>query len=115
MPLILQAILFGATLALTAYLLPKIIKRRIETNNQIADQTRVKLKKDLWTIFSRWTRLKDADWRLYVKCFTCDRTDDYRAMDAGHFIQKAGNSDALYFSEFNVNPQCRFCNHDLTP
>jgi hypothetical protein len=31
-------------------------------------------------------------------------------MDAGHYIPKAGNSDALYFSEYNVHIQCQDCN-----
>lgn len=106
MPLILQAFLFASVLTLTVFIVPKIIKRWIETRNQTADKTRAKLKKDLWTIFSRYIRLKDADWRGFNTCFTCGKYEDYRLLDAGHYLPKAGNSDALYFSEYNVHPQC---------
>jgi hypothetical protein len=110
---VIYAFLFASLLVLAYHLAKVIIKRRIQTNNQIGDKTRAKLKVDLWKIFSRYIRLKDADWKGFTTCFTCDKYEDFRLVDAGHYLPKAGNSDALYFSELNVHVQCVNCNRLL--
>lgn len=73
----------------------------------------VKLDADLWKVFSKYIRSKDADWKGQVACFTCGKIDDYRAMDAGHYIPKAITNSYLKFYEKNVNPQCVSCNRWL--
>ncbi len=110
---LINAFLFASLLALAYHLAKVIIKRRIQTNNQIGDKTRAKLKENLWKIFSRYIRLKDADWKAFTNCFTCGKYEDFRLVDAGHYLPKAGNSDALYFSELNVHVQCVNCNRLL--
>lgn len=80
-----------------------------------------KLKKDLWTVFSQYIRLRDKG-----VCFTCgkkipdyyDRNGNLRpgwkAGQAGHFITAKTCGLALYFDEFNVHCQCYHCNINLS-
>lgn len=72
-----------------------------------------KLDADLWKLFSKFIRSKDADWKGQAACFTCGKIDDYRAMDAGHYLAKATTNSYLKFYEKNVNPQCVQCNRWL--
>ena len=66
-------------------------------------------KKRAWTIFSKYLRLKYADWRGNVKCCTCNKTRMWNdRIDAGHFISRRHN--ATLFDERNVHPQCKGCN-----
>ena len=69
-------------------------------------KTTRQLKGILWKWFSRFIR-----WRDEGQCFTCDRQDDPRNMEAGHYIP--GKTCGLwnYFSEKNVHCQCFSCNH----
>lgn len=69
-----------------------------------------KLKAKVWKIFSQYTRSRYADFRDNVACFTCDRVDHWKSMDAGHYIPKSTGGAALYFHEKNVHPQCTACN-----
>lgn len=57
---------------------------------------------------SMYVRLRDAK-NGYVNCVTCDKVEDYRDMDAGHFIPKT-RGNAAYFDPINVHPQCKECN-----
>ncbi len=72
-----------------------------------------KLKKKLWTIFSQYVRLRDADLNGNVKCCTCDAvyfwTDPKGRLQGGHFFPQRGNA-ALIFDESNVHGQCSRCN-----
>lgn len=72
-----------------------------------------KLKRKLWSLFSVFIRLRDADKSGNVKCCTCDRvyywTDPKGRMQAGHFFPQKGNA-ALIFDEKNVHGQCSLCN-----
>jgi DNA-directed RNA polymerase subunit N (RpoN/RPB10) len=72
-----------------------------------------KLDADLWKLFSKFIRSKNADWKGQVACFTCGKIDDFRAMDAGHYLAKATTNSYLKFYEKNVNPQCVKCNRWL--
>lgn len=67
-----------------------------------------KLKKDLWTVFSKWIKERD-NWT----CFTCHRKGKGSGMHAGHFISKSIGGVALYFNEKNVHAQCFNCNINL--
>lgn len=80
-----------------------------------------KLKKELWTVFSQYIRLRDKG-----VCFTClkvipDYFDRYgiqkpgwKAGQAGHFITAANCGLSLYFHEQNVHCQCYHCNINLS-
>ncbi len=59
-------------------------------------------------IFSEWTRLRFADWKGDVHCYTCTAILPWRHMDAGHFIRRA--IQLLRFDPDNVRPQCPDCN-----
>lgn len=78
--------------------------------------TAAKLKKKLWTIFSIYIRLRDADDKGIVKCCTCGTeynwTDPKGRMQMGHFIPVKLNP-ALMFDEKNVAGQCSVCNGSL--
>ncbi len=63
------------------------------------------VKKRLWDIFSKFIRLRDKG-----VCFTCDKKDDWKNTDAGHYIPKTICGEYLYFSEIAVNCQCTGCN-----
>lgn len=69
-------------------------------------------KQKLWTIFSLYIRLRDADQNGFCKCISCGSVHKFNDCDAGHFIPKnKGNS--VYFLEENVHAQCRHCNSFL--
>jgi Bacteriophage Lambda NinG protein len=64
-----------------------------------------KLKKDLWKVFSMYIRQRDKG-----VCFTCGKRDEWKNMDAGHYIPKSVGGSNLYFHEKNVHAQCTACN-----
>jgi len=67
------------------------------------------LKKRADTIFSRYIRLKNADYRGYVRCITCGVVKHWKdGMQAGHFQSISHNSTRYH--DQNVNPQCVGCN-----
>lgn len=68
-----------------------------------------KLKKELWTLFSRFIRERDK-----YKCFTCGRIGEGSAIHAGHFITGATCGAELYFDETNVHAQCYHDNINLS-
>lgn len=68
-----------------------------------------KLKNKADQIFSEYIRLKYADWREFVACYTCGKCAHYKdGMQNGHFISRGSNT--LRFSEDNCRPQCVGCN-----
>lgn len=60
--------------------------------------------------FSLYIRLKYADWRGYVKCYTCDKVLQAIAdgMQCGHFVSRSCHK--LRWDENNARPQCYGCN-----
>lgn len=83
-----------------------------------------KLKSDLWTVFSRYIRLRDAvawganfpeyNGEPLAACITCRKTGKalgQGGMQAGHFIP--GRKNAYLFDEVQVNAQCYSCNIGL--
>src|SRR3990167_7344975 len=61
-------------------------------------------KKALWTVFSKYIRLRDCG-----ICISCGKVKHWKDMDAGHYVPKTAGL-ALYFNEQNVNAQCTYCN-----
>lgn len=70
------------------------------------------LNKKLWKLFSQYTRLRTADDRGLVRCFTCNSPHYWKDTDAGHFIH--GKNKPTGFDERNVNVQCKRCNKWLS-
>lgn len=67
--------------------------------------------KNVWRVFSKFIRLRDANWQGYISCISCSIVRPLNdGMDAGHFID-AGSDKALKYNELNVNGQCRSCNY----
>ena len=61
-----------------------------------------------WKAFSEYIRRKDADANGFVKCYTCNNRAFWKEMQAGHGI--GGRSNAVFFLEAIVKPQCKGCN-----
>ena len=80
-----------------------------------------KCKKEFWSIFSVYIRLRDKG-----VCFSCgtkipdfyhrsgNRLHGWKAGQAGHFITAKSCGLALYFHEQNVHCQCHQCNVNLS-
>ena len=67
----------------------------------------VKKEADRW--FSLYIRQKYADWRGYVKCYTCGHTAPYnKGMQCGHFASRRFLNTR--FDEENCRVQCMACN-----
>jgi Bacteriophage Lambda NinG protein len=73
----------------------------------VKDQ-RKKAKAKAWKWFSEWIRLRDSDAYGRAQCITCQRSDHWRTMDAGHYITRA--KESTLFDERNVSCQCKGCN-----
>ena len=84
-----------------------IKKRKISKKNTVSHW-----KKELWTVFSKYIRLRDSDKYGYCQCISCGARIFWKKAQAGHFISKA-NGNKLYFDEQNVNAQCYRCNINL--
>ncbi len=69
---------------------------------------RKKAKAAAWKWFSEWIRLRDAGQDGRAQCITCQRSDHWRTMDAGHFLTRA--KESTLFDERNVSCQCKGCN-----
>ena len=80
---------------------------------KIQAESITELDKKLWTLLSKFIRLKDADWKGQVACFTCGKVNDYRALDCGHYLAKSTTNSYLKFYEKNLAPQCVSCNRWL--
>ena len=67
--------------------------------------------KNVWDIFSKFIRARDADWRGNCRCISCGIIKNWKdGIDAGHYIAQ-GSDYALKFNEINVNAQCSYyCN-----
>lgn len=63
------------------------------------------LKKEADKWFSLYIRLKYADWKGYVKCYTCGHTSHYKkGMQCGHFASRRFMNTR--FDEENCRVQC---------
>jgi hypothetical protein len=78
-------------------------------------KTLSKTKKDLWTVFSIFIRMRDCfkttgsiQWGL---CVTCEKRYHLTLLQAGHFI--AGRHSSNLFSERGTHAQCYNCNLNL--
>lgn len=67
-----------------------------------------KLKRDLWTVFSKYIRQRDKG-----ICFICSRKCEGSGYHAAHFVPKSVGGIGLYFDEDNVHGCCYNCNINL--
>ena len=67
--------------------------------------------KVVWPVFSKYIRLKYADWRGNEGCVTCGKVQGWKQMQAGHFVP--GRMNSILFDERGVHPQCYLCNGPL--
>ena len=67
----------------------------------------LKGKADKW--FSIYIRLRDSDSNGYCRCITCGKAENWKYMDAGHFVQR--QHLGTRYDEQNVNSQCKGCNN----
>jgi hypothetical protein len=77
---------------------------KLQTNKD----ARKKAKAAAWKWFSEWIRLRDAGPDGRAECITCQRSDHWRTMDAGHYLTRA--KESTLFDERNVSCQCKGCN-----
>lgn len=75
---------------------------------KVKKKTTGKLKKDLWTVFTKYIKQRDN-----YTCVTCGKRAEGQGMGSGHYIAKAACGAKYYFSEENVNAQCTNCNLTL--
>lgn len=64
-------------------------------------------KKKAWDAFSQFIRLRDSE-NGYAKCCTCEHVDEWKYLQAGHFV--AGRNNSILFREDNCHAQCVGCN-----
>ena len=71
-----------------------------------------KLRKKLWTIVSKYVRLRDCLLTTGTKdeglCISCGVRKNIKNADAGHFISITDK--ALCYDERNISLQCKRCN-----
>lgn len=89
-------------------------KRKPKSSNKkkkqgLKSKTLTYYKKRLWSIFSKFIRLRDSDENGYITCITCDRPLFWKQSQAGHFIPQHNNPNTI-FNEQNVHAQCPQCN-----
>jgi hypothetical protein len=82
---------------------PKKPKKKIEKKKK----TGVNDKK-LWSIFSIFIRLRDADKNGICKCFTCNKRRPWKEMHCGHGLGR--QFWGTKYSEINNHAQCVQCN-----
>ena len=75
------------------------------------NKTLPQLIKELDKWFSLYIRQKDANFKGFVKCYTCDKKMNWKESDAGHYIKR--NHLGARWDERNVKPQCARCNRWL--
>lgn len=71
-----------------------------------------KLKKKLWTIVSKYIRLRDCllttNTRYEGLCISCGVKKNIENADAGHFVSRTDK--ALCYDERDIHLQCKRCN-----
>lgn len=71
-------------------------------------KSRKKLVEKADKVFSEYIRRRNANHAGVVTCFTCGKQDEWKRMDAGHFMSRKHYSTR--WDEENVQVQCKGCN-----
>ena len=85
-------------------------KREIQGKRKLKKHTKkppttAKLKKDLYCLVQKYSRLRDSDVLWYWKCISCDRSVHYKKADWWHYISRQKMMTA--FDPDNINLQCK--------
>jgi hypothetical protein len=84
-------------------------QKRIDAYEEtVSDESLQNLIDDLDAIFSRYIRLKYADEKGNVACYTCGGRLPIQHIQNGHYIHR--QDLATRFLESNCRPQCERCN-----
>jgi hypothetical protein len=75
---------------------------------KIRTRTQKSLKKELWSLVSRYVRMSAADRNGNCTCYTCGTVGHWKEMQAGHGVSGRGN--AILFELKVIRPQCYPCN-----
>ena len=75
--------------------------RKFANNTKNIYKRKIKLA-DTW--FSRRTRLEHCDEHRRAKCVSCNKIEDVKDMDCGHYYNRNNKSTRWY--EKNARPQC---------
>lgn len=67
-----------------------------------------KLIEELDALHSEYVRRKAADQNGIVKCYTCNKKDNWKKMQCGHFQSRKHR--ATRWEMMNTKPQCTGCN-----
>lgn len=65
--------------------------------------------KRAWKAFSEYIRRRDSNANGYAKCCTCELVDEWKYLQAGHFVP--GRNNSIIFDERNCHAQCVGCNY----
>lgn len=79
-----------------------------ETDKMIVEEDLTGLIEDADRVFSQYIRLKYADERGLVTCYTCPTNKHWSLIQNGHYIKRANLY--LRWDERNCRPQCVECN-----
>jgi len=86
--------------------------RKATKIKKIKTKTLPKAKKECWTEFSKYIRLRDCIKTTGTPgmgvCVSCGKSFEFKKLQAGHFIP--GRHNGNLFSEKYVNAQCWQCN-----
>ena len=87
----------------------KTTLKRIVAPPKTKQKSIAKLKKELWTVFSKFIRERDK-----YTCFTCGKYATGGGMHAAHYRTGATCKLPLFFNEKNVHAGCYHCNINLS-
>lgn len=82
----------------------KRLERKLKSKKHQQSELK-KWKAKCWKLMSEWVRRRSADWRGYVACFTCGKSQGWKEVHAGHY-----QHGKLDYDERNLKPQCAACN-----
>ena len=84
---------------------------KAQKDREEAEYDRQALVHDLDFVFSRYIRIKEANPKGIVSCFTCGKLDKWTNMQCGHFIKRG--ETLLRWDSRNAKCQCPECNVSL--
>ena len=88
--------------------LPIYINDTNLTRRKPPSESIAKLKRRLWPTFSKYIRLREADFKGYARCVTCNKAYPWQRLQAGHFVP--GRRNSILYDERNCHQQCYICN-----
>jgi hypothetical protein len=84
------------------------IEDNLKRLNENDDENLSELISECDVLFSKYIRMKYADKKGIVKCYTCEKPFKISEVQNGHYISRYNLF--LRFDERNCRPQCEYCN-----